>query len=66
MSETVTVKVLQGEEEDRDPEVDEDAMRDVWEADDTKPLLKPGSTDVVRLVGLARPPERLPDMGECR
>ena len=27
---------------------------------------KPESTDAVRLVGLARPPERPPDMGECR
>ena len=27
---------------------------------------KPESTDAVRLLGLARPPERPPDMGECR
>ena len=27
--------------------------------------LKPGSTGVVRCWGLARPPERPPDMGEC-
>ena len=29
-------------------------------------LANPGSTGAVRLVGLARPPERPPDMGECR
>ena len=28
-------------------------------------VTKPESTDAVRLLGLARPPERPPDVGEC-
>ena len=33
--------------------------------DHANDLPKPESTDAVRLLGLARPPERPPDMGEC-
>ena len=42
---------------DEEPAPIDDAVRRL--------LIQPESTDAVRFLGVARPPERPPDMGEC-